>query len=114
MSTVSDYVARNTNRAEEMVAEAYRVVEVNDVTTVEDALSDLMHLLESIHGATVNGASMNAVEVRREVLSSVERAAGHWASESSYAQRNGDEDSDVLGGIPILAVNIIGPYTTDF
>jgi hypothetical protein len=111
--TVSQYVAANENRGELMVQEGYRVVEVNDPTVVEDAICDLLHLLASIHDVQWNSLGRGPHEIRRLVLSSLERAAGHWASEAIYAPQHPDESSDVLGGIPIYAVTVAGPYLTN-
>lgn len=110
--TVAQCIAASENRGEEMVAEAYGVVEVNDPTVVEDAISDLLHLLESIHG--IQGVDPDEDDdARGAVLRGVRRAIGHWYSESVYAETNGDEPSEVLGGIPIYEASLIGVHLTD-
>lgn len=105
MTTVGEYVGKNADRGEQMVTEAYRVVEVNHPTVVEDAICDLLHLLESIH--SINGTEWG--DAREQVLEGVRRSLGHWFAESVYAETDGDADKDELGGAPIYEVEISYP-----
>lgn len=105
MTTVSEKIRNDADRP---LQEAFRSADDDLMTKLQDMLSDTMHALELV--ANNEGAN----DPRAGVLVAVQRATGHYWSESVWAIEHGDEDADSMGGIPIYQTEVDFPHLRTF